>query len=735
MKMLNDKRAMLVLVRHGQSEWNFANRFIGWYDSPLTEEGEWEAEEAGQLLRDHNIEVDEVHTSMLDRVMSTAKLALDVVREAGLSVPPDTEVRSSWRLNERNYGALTGRNKKDCTKEYGKDQVKLWRRSWDVPPPPYEDGCELHETETEAFKAKVEMLAKEGKYDPEADPPPHEVPRGESLKDTQERVAPYWENVLLPSLQAGKKVVVFGHENNLRALLKILDDIGEDDILTVDVPRAMPMVYIFEREELITAANKPPRLRPLRLTPEDAPEGSELLSARYLADAELIGALHKRDIMNVYDTSVEENLEEVCIIDENTGDMCHTIGEYVSDIDTIGRGHSTEGLPLIGEPIFVKRPDQKKEPKSGPSNEAFLMPSKAAPGSTSGQRSHATSSVGADKDITGSFSGLAPLAAFLLAGVFSRVRPQQRKGRALRRLSEIAMRAGKEVAAVNEESLLDTLNRLEYPDRDDEPLSVGEEEICELAGYDLDESLVRQICRPFTFAEQQEAYDACGFNKARSSSKPQAIWLMGPSAVGKSTLAPKVAAWTGIEENDYVLVDGEPFRDAHSGYQSALQEGNQLGCIWWGAYVGIRENVNIEKQDMLSAASEASKHLVIPSTCLRRSQCVDVAEMLLEKGYTVHIVAIHGDRAEINKRGSKRAALKGKRFDPREFGQALVQIRPMLELCNGSWMLFWNTGENPHVPTHKGKGPLSKEEIKDICTEFLTPHKEDESVAAALAEL
>mmetsp|Transcript_40544 Transcript_40544/g.88624 ORF Transcript_40544/g.88624 Transcript_40544/m.88624 type:complete len:521 (+) Transcript_40544:73-1635(+) len=434
MKMLNDKRAMLVLVRHGQSEWNFANRFIGWYDSPLTEEGEWEAEEAGQLLRDHNIEVDEVHTSMLDRVMSTAKLALDVVREAGLSVPPDTEVRSSWRLNERNYGALTGRNKKDCTKEYGKDQVKLWRRSWDIPPPHYEDGCELHETETKAFKAKVEMLSKEGKYDPVSDPPPSEVPRGESLKDTHERVAPYWEKVLLPKLQEGKRVMVFGHENNLRALLKILDNIGNDDILTVDVPRAMPMVYIFEKEELISEAGKPDRLKPMKLTPKNPPEGSELLSARYLADSELIGALHKRDIMNVYDTSVADNLEEVCVIDEKTQDMCQTLGEYVSDIDAIGRGHSEEGKPLVGEPIFVTREDKDKEAVSakGPSKEAFVMLAGGAASSSSRPRSHGVSTINrAEKELAGSSFSWTPFAAVLLAGILSRARPRLPARRAL----------------------------------------------------------------------------------------------------------------------------------------------------------------------------------------------------------------------------------------------------------------------------------------------------------------
>jgi len=231
MQELLPNRAMLVLVRHGQSEWNFANRFIGWYDSPLTEEGEWEAEEAGRLLVDHNIEVDEVHVSMLDRCLSTARIALSKVRESGLNVPDDDSFRTSWRLIERSYGALTGRNKKECTKEYGKDQLKLWRRSWDIPPPQFQGDCDVYDAQTQAFNAKVGNLSSMGLFDSEADPPPEEPPRGESLKLTYERVIPYWQNVLLPSLQQGKRVMVFGHENNLRALVKHLDGISDQDIL------------------------------------------------------------------------------------------------------------------------------------------------------------------------------------------------------------------------------------------------------------------------------------------------------------------------------------------------------------------------------------------------------------------------------------------------------------------------------------------------------------------------
>lgn len=327
MQELTEDRAMLVLVRHGQSEWNFENRFIGQYDSPLTEEGEWEAEEAGHLLKDHNIEVDEVHASFADRTVRTAQIATAVMREAGLDVPAAEELRTTWRLNERSYGALTGRNKKECAKEYGEDQLRTWRRSWDEPPPACEESSEFYRASQEAFREKVVSLSGRGMYDFASDPPPLALPRTESLQDTQRRILPYYEDVLLPKLRAGKRIVVFGHENNLRALIKHLDDLDDDAILDVDVPRAMPLVYVFERRELLGSRSSAPRLKPRTLTPPDAAAGAELLSSRYLVDQELVTALHNRDTRNVYDTSVLENLEEVCAVSEE-GDMCDLIGEY-----------------------------------------------------------------------------------------------------------------------------------------------------------------------------------------------------------------------------------------------------------------------------------------------------------------------------------------------------------------------------------------------------------------------
>lgn len=242
-----------------------------------------------------------------------------------------------------------------------------------------------------------------------------------------------------------------------------------------------------------------------------------------------------------------------------------------------------------------------------------------------------------------------------------------------------------------------------------------DEDICELMGLDLGQSLENRIGREFSAAERSAARSAAGFDAARSTSRPHAVWLIGPSASGKSTLTPRAAQWTGMDEHGYVTVDGEFFRDAHGGYQAALESGHNNGCVWWGAYTLIRENVNKEKQLMLREAVEAGKNLAIPSTCLRKSQCVDVAAMLLERGYQVHIVGIYGEKEEIIHRGKKRAATKGKRYDPREFILALRQFAPMLRLCNGQYWMVCSTSDTPFSPTDEGKGPLSEEEIQAVC--------------------
>mmetsp|Transcript_99316 Transcript_99316/g.252249 ORF Transcript_99316/g.252249 Transcript_99316/m.252249 type:complete len:467 (-) Transcript_99316:390-1790(-) len=250
---------------------------------------------------------------------------------------------------------------------------------------------------------------------------------------------------------------------------------------------------------------------------------------------------------------------------------------------------------------------------------------------------------------------------------------------------------------------------------------VDEEDICELLGYDLGEGLTAQIGRSFTAAERQNAYKACGFDGAVTSARPQAIWLIGPSASGKSTLAPSITSWVGVDEEGFVTVDGEPFRDCHQGYQDALSQGSQKGCVWWGAYVGIREKVNKEKQRMLNESVALRKHLVIPSTCLRKSQCVDVAQMLLDNNYVVHIVGVHGKMETIVARGQQRAREKGKRYDSREFTTALRQFGPMLELCNGRYRVVNttpDTGKRFEV-TDEGEGPLTAERIKEVCEKVM----------------
>lgn len=170
-----------------------------------------------------------------------------------------------------------------------------------------------------------------------------------------------------------------------------------------------------------------------------------------------------------------------------------------------------------------------------------------------------------------------------------------------------------------------------------------------------------------------------------------------------------------MHDDGYVIIDGEAFRDAHSGFQEAIENGHQHGCTYWGAYVAIRENINNEKQLLLENAMKEKKNLIIPSTCLRTSQCLDVAEMLQNNGYAVHIVGVYGDKETIIKRGRKRASFSGKRYDPREFELALTRFAPMLRRCTGKWQMVCTTGDVPFLVTGQGSGPLVESEICTIC--------------------
>ncbi|CAE8622329.1 unnamed protein product [Polarella glacialis] len=242
-----------------------------------------------------------------------------------------------------------------------------------------------------------------------------------------------------------------------------------------------------------------------------------------------------------------------------------------------------------------------------------------------------------------------------------------------------------------------------------------DEEICELIGFELDDTLERKLRRPFTDAERQAAYKLSGFDVAKSATRPSALWLIGPSACGKSTLAPQMASKLGMADEGYVVVDGEYFRDTHEGYLEALSSGLQKGCVWRGAYVGIRENINSEKQLLLEQSMREKKHMIIPSTCLRRSQCVDVAKTLQANGYDIHIVGVYGDKDTIVSRGRKRAMTAGKRYEPREFEIALTMFAPMLRLCTGEWHMVCTTGDVPFRTTGHGHGPLSEPQVKEIC--------------------
>ncbi|NND37319.1 MAG: 2,3-diphosphoglycerate-dependent phosphoglycerate mutase [Gammaproteobacteria bacterium] len=209
----------LVLCRHGQSQWNLENLFTGWYDVDLTEQGIREATSAGQLLGDLDFDFDIAYTSVLKRAIRTLWIILDEMDRMWIPV------ERSWRLNERNYGALQGLNKAETAAKHGADQVKIWRRSYDIPPPPLETSDERHPCHDPRY-AGIEDL-----------------PGTESLKTTLERVQPYWDDCIAPDLRAGKNVLISAHGNSLRALVKMLDGISDADITEFNIPTGVPILY------------------------------------------------------------------------------------------------------------------------------------------------------------------------------------------------------------------------------------------------------------------------------------------------------------------------------------------------------------------------------------------------------------------------------------------------------------------------------------------------------------
>jgi len=211
----------VVLIRHGESVWNQENRFTGWTDVPLSGKGVEEAREAGRLLKKEGYIFDLAFTSVLKRAIKTLWLALE---EMDLMWIP---VRHSWRLNERHYGALQGLNKAETAAKYGDDQVKIWRRSYDVRPPLLDKNDERHPS-------------KDPRY---ATLKPEELPDGECLADTVARAVPYWEETIVPEIRSGKKIVIAAHGNSLRALVKYLDNVSEKDILELNIPTGVPLLY------------------------------------------------------------------------------------------------------------------------------------------------------------------------------------------------------------------------------------------------------------------------------------------------------------------------------------------------------------------------------------------------------------------------------------------------------------------------------------------------------------
>jgi 2,3-bisphosphoglycerate-dependent phosphoglycerate mutase len=211
----------LVLLRHGESEWNKRNLFTGWWDADLTELGVSQAIAGGHLMADHGVRPDIVHTSLQTRAIRTAELALHAMGRSWIPV------RRDWRLNERHYGDLTGRNKAETAQRYGADQVKVWRRSYDIPPPP---------------------IAADNQYNPNGDEryaslDPALLPQAECLKDVVDRLLPYWDEAIVPDLRAGRTVLIGAHGNSLRALVKHLEGIGDGEIVDLNIPTGEPLVY------------------------------------------------------------------------------------------------------------------------------------------------------------------------------------------------------------------------------------------------------------------------------------------------------------------------------------------------------------------------------------------------------------------------------------------------------------------------------------------------------------
>jgi 2,3-bisphosphoglycerate-dependent phosphoglycerate mutase len=230
----------LVLVRHGESTWNNLNKFTGWVDCPLSPAGEDEARRGGQLLKAGGFKFDKAYTSTLKRAIKTLWIVLEELDQ--MYIP----IENTWRLNERHYGALQGLNKQETVDKHGKEQVLVWRRSYDIPPPPIDESSEY-------FPGNDPMYA---------GVPKSELPKTESLKLTEERFISEWEDVMVPEIKAGKRLLIAAHGNTLRALVKKLDNISVEDIVELNIPTGVPLVY--ELDENMQPIPHPDAIYPLK---------------------------------------------------------------------------------------------------------------------------------------------------------------------------------------------------------------------------------------------------------------------------------------------------------------------------------------------------------------------------------------------------------------------------------------------------------------------------------------
>lgn len=328
--MNQDTPYNLCFLRHGQSTWNRDNRFIGWTDTPLTDDGVLEARVAGQMLTNSEMLFDEVHTSLLRRCIRTTNL---VLMELGQEYIP---VHKHWRLNERSYGDLVGKNKKETVKIYGQDQVKRWRRSYDEPPPAMTDDHEYHPARDLRYRQvrlvddamplscksmftdfffSFQMLDK--------------IPKSESLLDTKRRSRVYWDETIVPALRSGKTLLIVGHENNLRSLIMRLEGIKPEDIINLSLPRAVPLAYRLDEN-----------LKPLDRPDGKLDEATGFLRGEWLGGDNAVAEILERDRKQVYDTSIEQNLE----IDESRKKWTNWMSSIVGKPSPEARAKSDDNV-------------------------------------------------------------------------------------------------------------------------------------------------------------------------------------------------------------------------------------------------------------------------------------------------------------------------------------------------------------------------------------------------------